>query len=77
MAKVLKPFLFEGRIVHPGDEISPAEQHHKDLALSGMVDKPVANTRRAKPKPPASAPPPEVAVKSAPRKPSRRTIVGK
>lgn len=84
MPKVLKPFLFQGAIVHPGAMVDPDETHLKALVRNGLVEvvdgEPAA--RPAEPAEPApdpaaaEAPAEAVAVKRAPRPRSRKKIVG-
>lgn len=70
MARVLKPFLFGGRVVQVNEDIKTDAAHHDQLAAGGLVA-----PRKGK-KAPASAPASDIL--TARKRPARsRPILGK
>jgi hypothetical protein len=79
MAKVIKPFRFNGQVVHPGDNVEPEPGHRLQLEQAGMIEASAPPRIAKKAKKVASKPTASkgVVLKGGVRPASRRPVVGK
>lgn len=80
MPKVLKPFLNNGKIVHPGANITADPLRHAELARNGLVTPPsvaAAKPTKANAKPSVAKPTKAPGLTRTTQPDRRRAVVGK